>query len=60
VGTYQSAKGLEFDTVFMPDCDQVYWPDEERLQEVGIDETSAEDARLLYVGITSRLSGKIV
>lgn len=52
VGTYQSAKGLEFDTVFMPYCNNISWPITERVTIVGLEEASAESARLLYVGIT--------
>lgn len=52
VGTYQSAKGLEFEAVFMPYCGNQSMPDPERIDEVGIDEASAEGARLLYVGVT--------
>jgi superfamily I DNA/RNA helicase len=52
IGTYQSAKGLEFDMVIMPFCDSQFWPDAERIREKGIDEAQAEEMRLLYVGVT--------
>ncbi len=52
IGTYQSAKGLEFDLVIMPFCGSQFLPDQRRVMEVGIDEAQAEDMRLLYVGVT--------
>ncbi len=60
VGTYHSAKGLEFDTVFMPFCDTDIWPNSERINEIGIDDTSIEDIRLLYVGVTRAKTGLII
>ena len=52
VGTYQAAKGLEFDAVIMPCCSTARWPDPKRIQQLGADDAGAEDSRLLYVGIT--------
>lgn len=52
VGTYQAAKGLEFDAVLMPYCSTTEWPDPEKVADVGEDEACAENARMLYVGIT--------
>ena len=60
VGTYQAAKGLEFETVLMPNCDTGNWPNPDRINEVGINETSAEDARLLYVGVTRARTNLII
>lgn len=60
IGTYHSAKGLEFDTVFMPFCNKNLWPKPERITEVGIDDTSIEDIRLLYVGVTRAKTGLII
>ena len=60
VGTYQSANGLEFDTVWMPRCEDDRWPDPDRVDEVGDEEACAEDVRLLYVGITRARRGLII
>jgi superfamily I DNA/RNA helicase len=51
-GTYQAAKGLEFDVVFMPFCGQDQWPDQGAVGAVGHQEAVARDSRLLYVGVT--------
>ena len=53
VGTYHSAKGLEFDTVIMPFCNENRLPDEERIIALeGIEEALTEEVRLIYVGVT--------
>lgn len=51
-GTYHAAKGLEFDTVFMPFLSGERWPHPPDVEILGREETEARDARLLYVGIT--------
>ena len=51
-GTYHAAKGLEFDTVFLPFLSSKSWPHPEDVSLLGQDEASRRNARLLYVGIT--------
>lgn len=60
VGTYHSAKGLEFDTVFMPFLSKINWPFGERVNEIGEDDTCVEDIKLIYVGITRAKSRLII
>ncbi|MBN2391967.1 MAG: ATP-dependent helicase [Anaerolineae bacterium] len=53
VGTYYSAKGLEFDAVILPFCSDDVLPDPSRIVALG-DENDAlsEEGRLLYVAVT--------
>ncbi len=51
-GTYHSAKGLEFDVVFLPFLTSEYWPNPKNIKVFGLQEASERDSRLLYVGIT--------
>ena len=51
-GTYHAAKGLEFDTVFMPFLSSVHWPHPRDVEVFGREESMIRDLRLLYVGIT--------
>ena len=51
-GTYHAAKGLEFDTVFLPFLSDQRWPHRPDVQHLGDQEAEARDSRLLYVGIT--------
>ena len=51
-GTYHAAKGLEFDTVFMPFLSDERWPHPPDIEILGREESAIRDARLLYVGIT--------
>jgi superfamily I DNA/RNA helicase len=51
-GTYHSAKGLEFDVVFMPFCGANRWPDSDTVAAFGYDEAASRESRLLYVGVT--------
>jgi len=51
-GTYHSAKGLEFDAVYLPFCSRENLPDPEEVDDFGKEEADIEDGRLLYVGIT--------
>ena len=51
-GTYHAAKGLEFDTVFLPFLSDAHWPDPLDVRNQGAEEAAARNARLLYVGIT--------
>lgn len=53
VGTYHSAKGLEFDLVLMPFCNRDYLPSEKRILALdGIEEASIEEVKRVYVGVT--------
>lgn len=53
IGTYHSAKGLEFDAIFMPFCNDEHLPNEERIEALeSMEEAKREDIKLLYVGIT--------
>ena len=51
-GTYHSAKGLEFDTVFLPLLSDGRWPHSSDVDAIGEQDATTRDARLLYVGIT--------
>lgn len=51
-GTYHAAKGLEFDTVFLPFVSDDNWPHPPDVQNLGVEEAASRDSRLLYVGIT--------
>lgn len=51
-GTYHAAKGLEFDTVFLPFLSDQYWPHRPDVEHLGDQEAGARDSRLLYVGVT--------
>ena len=51
-GTYHAAKGLEFDTVFLPFLSSKRWPHPDDVSLLGPDEAAVRNARLLYVGIT--------
>ncbi len=51
-GTYHSAKGLEFDAVFLPFLSEQFWPNPSDIEALGLQEATAKDSLLLYVGIT--------
>jgi superfamily I DNA/RNA helicase len=51
-GTYHSAKGLEFDVVFLPFCGATRCPDSDTIAAFGDDEAASRESRLLYVGVT--------
>lgn len=51
-GTYHSAKGLEFEIVFLPWMAEGEMPGVEDIEADGLDEALAQDGRLLYVGVT--------
>ena len=59
-GTYHSAKGLEFDSVFLPFLSDGHWPDRTDARDIGEQEATIRDARLLYVGITRAKSSLIL
>lgn len=51
-GTYHSAKGLEFDMVILPFCNQERLPEPGLAAAFGEKEAMRQDGRLLYVGVT--------
>ena len=51
-GTYHAAKGLEFDTVFLPLLCSGNWPLADDIQSFGSEEATERNSRLLYVGLT--------
>ncbi len=51
-GTYHAAKGLEFDTVFLPRLSSDHWPLTDDVQSFGRAEATERNSRLLYVGVT--------
>ena len=59
-GTYHAAKGLEFDTVFLPFLSAKRRPDPEDVLLLGEREAAARDSRLLYVGITRAKSNLVL
>jgi superfamily I DNA/RNA helicase len=60
LGTYHSAKGLEFDTVILPFLSDEQFPDPSQVTDFGPVEADANDGRLLYVGVTRAKSGLII
>lgn len=53
IGTYHSAKGLEFDTVLVPFCSADRIPDQEKITALeDREEALSEDAKLIYVAVT--------
>ena len=59
-GTYHAAKGLEFDTVFLPFLSDNYWPDSDDIEAFGDEEATSRNSSLLYVGITRARSTLIL
>ena len=59
-GTYHAAKGLEFDTVFLPFLAHQYWPHPSDVKILGEQEAIIRASRLLYVGITRARSALIL
>ncbi len=51
-GTYHAAKGLEFDTVFLPHVSNARLPHPPDVAAFGVEEASVRDSRLLYVALT--------
>ncbi|MEH7490515.1 3'-5' exonuclease [Priestia megaterium] len=61
VGTFHSAKGLEFDIVFMPFCNDHNLPSSDRIISLDdVDEAMSEEIKLLYVGVTRAKRGLII
>jgi len=60
IGTYHSAKGLEFDSTILPFCGAEALPDPSIVEAFGHDEALARDGKLLYVGVTRAKSDLII
>lgn len=60
VGPYHSAKGLEFDAVFLPFLTEDVVPNYYVLQEYPEDEAHAREARTLYVSVTRARSSLVM
>lgn len=61
VGTYAAAKGLEFDSVVLPFCNDNVLPNPDRMAALDHSEDAlAEEGRLLYVAITRARSSLIL
>jgi superfamily I DNA/RNA helicase len=59
-GTYHSAKGLEFEVVFLPFMGEEEIPSPSDIETDGLDEALAQDGRLLYVGVTRAKSELLI
>jgi superfamily I DNA/RNA helicase len=51
-GTVHAAKGFEFDTVILVGLADGGWPDPMKIRAEGEEAATADDGRLLYVGVT--------
>ncbi len=60
LGTYHSAKGLEFEGVILPFMDKDRFPDPVQVEDFGQEEADANDGRLLYVGVTRAKTDLII
>lgn len=61
VGTYHSAKGLEFDTVLVPHCSKNRIPDQDKITALeNREEALSEDAKLIYVAVTRARRGLVL
>ncbi|WP_280166633.1 3'-5' exonuclease [Priestia aryabhattai] len=61
VGTLHSAKGLEFDIVIIPFCNNETLPSSKRILSLDSeDEAKSEEIKLLYVGVTRAKRGLII
>lgn len=61
LGTYHSAKGLEFDTVILPHCCKENFAEDKSIQALGSREDAlANDIKLLYVAVTRAKRGLII
>ena len=61
IGTYHSAKGLEFDLIMLPFCSQEYLPGQDKIMALeSRDEALREDIKLIYVAVTRARRGLII
>lgn len=59
-GTYHSAKGLEFDSVFIPFASKARLPHLPDVIAFGTDEAASRDVKLLYVAVTRAKSNLVL
>lgn len=59
-GTYHAAKGLQFDTVYLPFLSEKRWPHRPDVDAFGRHEAAIRGSRLLYVGITRARSSLVL
>lgn len=59
-GAYHSAKGLEFDAVLLPFCDESRVPHPDVVRAFGDAEAASREAKLLYVAVTRARTDLIV
>ena len=52
IGTLHSGKGLEFDSVILPHLSEAEFPHPLAVEKIGLEESTAIDGRILYVGVT--------
>ncbi|WP_244624686.1 3'-5' exonuclease [Sphingomonas sp. So64.6b] len=52
IGTLHAGKGLEFDVVILPFLSDGEFPNPATIEAVGLEDATAGDGRLLYVGVT--------
>lgn len=58
---YQSAKGLEFDTVFAPYCSESRIPDQDKITALeDREEALSEECKLIYVAVTRAKRGLVI
>lgn len=61
VGTYHSAKGLEFDFVMLPFCSTKWFPGDDKIKALESREDALkDDIKLLYVAVTRAKNGLIL
>jgi len=61
VGTYHSAKGLEFDAVLVPYCSKDRIPDQDKITALeDREEALSEEAKLIYVAVTRAKRGLVL
>lgn len=61
VGTYHSAKGLEFDTVILPFCNKERLPAQEKILALeSREEALSDEIKLIYVGVTRARRGLFI
>lgn len=61
IGTYHSAKGLEFDTILLPYCSSENIPSKDRIKaSESRTEALKEEAKLIYVAVTRAKRGLII
>jgi superfamily I DNA/RNA helicase len=51
-GSYEDARGLEFDSVILPLCDDDELPSPRNVEAFGVQEAEARQARELYIAVT--------